>query len=84
MIDIDTVSLLSAQSNVDCNDLSERITLIRAEPAGPIMIPLIQDATVSCATHHATPFPRLIPHVDLIFACVTHHSIQAKNKLSNR
>ncbi|KAH9966325.1 hypothetical protein BGW80DRAFT_1230306 [Lactifluus volemus] len=45
--DIDSVSLLSAQSNIDSNGLSERITLIRADPTGPIMIPLIQDAAAS-------------------------------------
>jgi hypothetical protein len=84
MIDIDTESLLSAQSNIDYNGLSERITLVRADPTGPIMIPLIQDAAASCATRHATPFPQLIPHVDLIFACVIHHSMQAMNRLRSR
>jgi hypothetical protein len=84
VIDIDSVSLLSAQSNIDSNGLSERITLIRADPTGPIMIPLIQDAAASCVMHHAMPLPELIPHTDLIFACVTRRSMQAKNNLHTR
>jgi 23S rRNA A1618 N6-methylase RlmF len=84
VIDIDSVSLLSAQSNIDSNGLSERIALIRADPTGPIMIPLIQDAAASCATHHVMPFPQLIPHTDLIFACATRPSMQAKNNLHTR
>ncbi|KAI0248957.1 hypothetical protein BJV78DRAFT_1347967 [Lactifluus subvellereus] len=47
MVEIDTASLLSAQSNIDRNGLSERITLIRADPTGSIMSPLVQDAAAS-------------------------------------
>ncbi|KAH9980454.1 hypothetical protein BJV74DRAFT_779496 [Russula compacta] len=45
--DIDAVSLVSAQSNIDCNGLSERITLRRADPTGPIILPLIQNKDIS-------------------------------------
>jgi 23S rRNA (adenine1618-N6)-methyltransferase len=48
MLDIDAVSLSAAQSNVDRNDLSGRITLIRADPTGPILLPLVQDTATSC------------------------------------
>jgi len=45
--DIDSVSLISAQSNIDRNSLSERIALLRADPTGPIMLPLTQDTNAS-------------------------------------
>ncbi|KAH9009340.1 S-adenosyl-L-methionine dependent methyltransferase, partial [Lactarius hengduanensis] len=37
--DVDTVSLASAQANVDRNGLSERISVLRADPTGPILFP---------------------------------------------
>ena len=51
MLDIDAVSLASAQSNVDRNGFSERITLLRANPAGPILLPLVQDTATLCVMH---------------------------------
>lgn len=45
--DVDTVSLASAQANVDRNGLSERISILRADPTGPILFPLIQDPAAS-------------------------------------
>lgn len=51
--DVDTVSLASAQANVDRNGLSERISVLRADPSGPVLFPLIQDPAASCATRHA-------------------------------
>jgi hypothetical protein len=50
MLDVDAMSLASAQSNVDHNGLFERITVLRADTTGPIMLPLIQDTTTSCVT----------------------------------
>jgi hypothetical protein len=46
-LDIDKESLISAQANIDRNGLSERITLLRADPTGPIMLPLIQSPAAS-------------------------------------
>ncbi|KAI0283555.1 hypothetical protein BC826DRAFT_920462 [Russula brevipes] len=45
--DIDEEALISAQANIDRNGLSERITLLRADPTGPIMLPLIQSPAAS-------------------------------------
>ncbi|KAF8486300.1 S-adenosyl-L-methionine dependent methyltransferase [Russula ochroleuca] len=45
--DIDGVSLVSAQANIDRNGLSDHITLLRADPTGPIMVPLIQNTAAS-------------------------------------
>ncbi|KAI0297071.1 hypothetical protein B0F90DRAFT_1635139 [Multifurca ochricompacta] len=45
--DIDDVSLASARSNIDSNGLSERIVLLRTDPTGPVMFPLIHDRTTS-------------------------------------
>ncbi|KAH9998910.1 ribosomal RNA large subunit methyltransferase F-like protein, partial [Russula vinacea] len=45
--DIDGVSLSSAQANIDRNGLSDRITLLRADHTGSIMLPLIQNTTAS-------------------------------------
>ncbi|KAH9035691.1 S-adenosyl-L-methionine dependent methyltransferase [Lactarius hengduanensis] len=45
--DVDTVSLASAQANVDRNGLSERISVLRADPTGPILFPLVQDPAAS-------------------------------------
>ncbi|KAI9435810.1 S-adenosyl-L-methionine dependent methyltransferase [Lactarius indigo] len=45
--DVDSVSLASAQANVDRNGLSERISVLRADPTGPILFPLTQDPAVS-------------------------------------
>jgi hypothetical protein len=56
MLDIDTVSLISARSNIDRNSLSERIALLRADPTGPIMLPLTQDTNASCVTHSTKSF----------------------------
>jgi hypothetical protein len=50
MLDVDAMSLASAQSNVDRNGLFERITVLRADPTGPIMLPFIQDTTTSWVT----------------------------------
>jgi len=47
MLDIDAVSLAAAQSNINQNGLSERITLLRADPAGPILLPLVQGTATS-------------------------------------
>ena len=35
--DVDGVSLVSAKADIDCNGLSDRITLLPADPTGPIM-----------------------------------------------
>lgn len=51
MLDIDAVSLAAAQSNIDRNGLSERITLLRADSAGPILLPLVQGTATSCVMH---------------------------------
>jgi len=59
MLDIDSVSLLSAQANIDCNGLSERITLLRADPRGPILLPLLKDTATSCVTHSKKSYPGL-------------------------
>jgi hypothetical protein len=45
------VSLASAQANIDRNGLSERITLLRADTTGPILLPLLKDTATSCVTH---------------------------------
>ncbi|KAH9176089.1 S-adenosyl-L-methionine dependent methyltransferase [Lactarius sanguifluus] len=45
--DVDTVSLASARANVDRNGLSECIGVLRADPTGPILFPLIQDPAAS-------------------------------------
>lgn len=50
MVDIDGESLVSAQANIDRNALSDHITLLRADPTGPIMLPLIQNTIASCVT----------------------------------
>jgi 23S rRNA A1618 N6-methylase RlmF len=51
MLDIDSVSLASAQANINRNGLSERITLLRADTAGPVLLPLFEDTATSCVTH---------------------------------
>src|SRR6266850_45789 len=50
-MDIDAVSLAAAQSNIERNGLSERITLLRADPAGSILLPLVQGMVTSCVIH---------------------------------
>ena len=80
--DVDAVSLASAQSNVDRNELSERITVLCADPMGPIMLPLVQNTATSCVMHIIKSlYPEFTMDVDSILACVTHHSIQAPRKL---
>jgi 23S rRNA A1618 N6-methylase RlmF len=51
MLDIDSVSLVSAQANLDRNGLSECITLLRADTTGPILPPLFKDTATPCVTH---------------------------------
>jgi 23S rRNA A1618 N6-methylase RlmF len=60
MLDIDEGSLVSAQANIDRNGLSERITLLRVNPTGPIMLPLIQETAASCVTHSTKVAPRAL------------------------
>jgi len=57
MLDIDSVSLVSAQANIDRNCLSERITLLRADTTGPILIPLLKDTASSCVPHSKNLYP---------------------------
>src|SRR6266852_1366987 len=83
MLDIDSVSLVSAQANIDRNGLSERIALLRADTTGPILLPPLKDTTTSCVTHNLvrnrirdSPW-----NVDLISVCVTRHFMQARRKL---
>ncbi|KAI0273225.1 hypothetical protein BGY98DRAFT_1090782 [Russula aff. rugulosa BPL654] len=45
--DIDSVSLASAQANINRNGLSERITLLRGDTAGPVLLPLFKDTATS-------------------------------------
>ncbi|KAN0126494.1 Protein of unknown function (DUF890) domain containing protein [Russula decolorans] len=45
--DIDLLSLVSAQANVDRNGLSDRITLLRADTKGLILLPLLKDTATS-------------------------------------
>lgn len=59
MLDIDSVSLASAQANIDRNGLTERITLLRVDTTGPILLPLLKDTTTSCVTHSKKPYSRL-------------------------
>jgi 23S rRNA A1618 N6-methylase RlmF len=59
-LDIDSVSLVSAQANIDRNSLSDRITLLRADSTGPILLPLLKDTTTSCVTHSKKSYPGLI------------------------
>lgn len=85
MIDIDAASLASAQSNIDRNDLSERITLLRADPTGPILLPLIQNTATLYVMHSVkSSCLELTVDVDSILACVTRHSIQVKRTLRAR
>lgn len=51
MLDIDSLSLVSAQANIDRNGLSEHITLLRADTTGPIFLPLLKDTATSCVKH---------------------------------
>lgn len=41
------MSLVSAQANIDRNGLSERITLLRADATGPILLPLLKDTATT-------------------------------------
>ncbi|KAH9068077.1 S-adenosyl-L-methionine dependent methyltransferase [Lactarius deliciosus] len=66
--DVDTVSLASAQANVDRNGLSERISVLRADPTGPILFPLIQDPAASCATRRAPYAEEGCAEVEMITA----------------
>ena len=50
MDDIDSVSLVSTQANIDRNGLSERIVLLRANTTGPILLPLLRDTASLCVT----------------------------------
>lgn len=84
MLDIDAVSLASAQSNIDRNGLSERITLLRADPVGPILLPLIQDMATSYVMHSLKSYLQLTTDVDSISACATRHSMRARKKLHTR
>jgi 23S rRNA A1618 N6-methylase RlmF len=59
MLDIDSVSLISAQANIDRNGLSECITLLRADTTGPILLPLLNDTATSCVTHSKKSYPVL-------------------------
>ena len=82
-LDVDTVSLASAEANIDRNGLSEQISVLRANPAGPILFPMAQDPAASCATR---PCPIIFcgspgTRVDSTSACATHHSILARRKL---
>ncbi|KAF8486297.1 hypothetical protein DFH94DRAFT_179150 [Russula ochroleuca] len=47
MLDIDRVSLVSAQASIDRNGLSERIALLRVDLTGPIRLPLMQNTAAS-------------------------------------
>jgi hypothetical protein len=80
MLDIDSVSLASAQANIDRNGLSERITLLCADTTGPILLPLLKDTATSCVTHTLSKksYRDLPWNIDLISACVTHHFMQAQ------
>ena len=49
-LDVDTVSLASAQANIDRNGLSEQICVMLADPTSPILFPMTQDPAASCAT----------------------------------
>ncbi|KAI0050187.1 S-adenosyl-L-methionine dependent methyltransferase [Auriscalpium vulgare] len=42
----DDLSIVSAQANVESNGLSHRIDIVRAQPGGPIFLPLLQDSDV--------------------------------------
>ena len=82
-LDVDTVSLASAEANIDRNGLSEQISVLRADPAGPILFPMAQDPAASCATR---PCPIIFcglpgTRVDSTSACATHHSMLARRKL---
>ena len=59
MLDIDSVSLVSAQTNIDRNGLSERITLLRADTTGPTLLPLLKDTATSCVAHCEKSYPGL-------------------------
>jgi 23S rRNA A1618 N6-methylase RlmF len=59
MLDIYSVSLVSAQANMDHSGLSERITLLRADTTGPILLPLLNDTVISCVTHSKKSYPGL-------------------------
>jgi 23S rRNA A1618 N6-methylase RlmF len=59
MLDIDLLSLVSAQANVDRNGLSDRITLLRADTKGLILLPLLKDTATSCVTHSKKSYPGL-------------------------
>jgi 23S rRNA A1618 N6-methylase RlmF len=59
MLDIDSVSLVSAQANIDRNGLSERISLLRADTTGPILLPLLKDTATSCVRHSKKSYPGL-------------------------
>jgi 23S rRNA A1618 N6-methylase RlmF len=59
MLDIDSVSLVSAQANIDRNGLSERIALLRADATGPILLPLLKDTATTCVSHSKKSYPGL-------------------------
>jgi hypothetical protein len=82
MLDIDSVSLVSAQANIDRNGLSGRIILLRADTTGPILLPLLRDTASLCVTRRRNCTGRvLLWDIDLISACVTRHFMQARRKL---
>jgi 23S rRNA A1618 N6-methylase RlmF len=59
MLDIDRVSLVSAQASIDRNGLSERIALLRVDLTGPIRLPLMQNTAASCVPHSTKSYPEL-------------------------
>jgi hypothetical protein len=81
MLDIDSVSLVSAQANIDRNGLSERIVLLRADTTGPILLPLLRDTASLCVTRRRNCTGDLLWDIDLVSACVTRHFMQARRKL---
>ncbi len=81
MLDIDSMSLVSAQANIDRNGLSERIILLHAGTTGPILLPLLRDTASLCVTRRRNCTGDLLWDIDLISACVTRHFMQARLKL---
>jgi hypothetical protein len=82
-LDVDTISLASAQANIDRNGLSEHISVLRADPTGPILFTMTQDPAALCATR---PCPMVFcgspgTPADSISACATHHSMLARRRL---
>jgi len=87
LTDVDSASLASTQANVDRNSLSERISVFRADPTGPILFLLTQDPAASCATRRAPYFFSWLTtgtRANLISACATHRFMLAQRKLVAR